>query len=144
MIENPVVTEDLILTKVTAKSFERGRDYYESGMVESVTQRGNRLFADVLGSEWEPYHVGVTLQDGDFRASCICPYDWEGYCKHIVAVLLTWIHDRDLIAVRAPVEDLVSKLDVDKLKALILQMVESEPGLAETIDEVCRQVAPTS
>ena len=42
MIENPVVTEDLILTKVTAKSFERGRDYYESGMVESGDSAGKQ------------------------------------------------------------------------------------------------------
>ena len=109
-----------------------------------MTQRGNRLFSDVLGSEWEPYNVGVTLEERDFRASCTCPYDWEGYCKHIVAVLLTWIHDRDLVAVRAPVEELVSKLDVDELKALVLQMVESAPELAEAIEEFCRQVAPTS
>ena len=109
-----------------------------------MTQRGNRLFSDVLGSEWEPYNVGVTFEERDFRASCTCPYDWEGYCKHIVAVLLTCIHDRDLVAVRAPVEELVSKLDVDELKALVLQMVESAPELAEAIEEFCRQVAPTS
>ena len=141
---NPFVTEELILRKVTEKSFERGRDYYESGMVESVTQRGNRLFADVLGSECEPYNVGITLEERDFRASCTCPYDWEGYCKHIVAVLLTWIRDRELVAVRLPVEDLLSKLDPDELRTLVLELVESGPALAETVDEFCRQVAPTA
>ncbi len=74
MPTEPVINEDDILTKVTQSSFERGRDYYESEMVESAIQRGNRLFAEVLGSEWEPYRVGVALQEDDFSASCTCPY----------------------------------------------------------------------
>lgn len=138
------VTEGLILSKVTEKSFERGRDYYESGMVESVVRRGSRLFAEVLGSEEDPYHVGVAFQEDDFRASCTCPYDWEGYCKHVVAVLLTWIHDRDLIYVRAPIDDLLAKLDADKLRALIFRMVETDAGLSETIDEFCGQAVAVS
>ncbi len=138
------VAEDLILDKATEKSFERGKEYYYSGMVESVVQRGNRLFAEVLGSEEDPYHVGIAFQEGDCDASCTCPYDWGGYCKHIVAVLLTWIHDRDLIAARAPIEELLDKLDGNKLKDLILRMVECDPGLSETIDEFCHKAVPVS
>lgn len=144
MSTNLLLTEELILTKVTEKSFERGEDYYDSGMVESVVRRGSRLFAEVLGSEEDPYHVGVALREGDFEASCTCPYDWGGYCKHIVAVLLTWIHDRDLVAVRAPVEDLLAKLDADKLRALIFRMVEADARLSETIDEFCGQAVAVS
>ena len=142
MSTNPFLTEELILTKVSEKSFERGEEYYDSGMVESVVQRGSRLFAEVLGSEEDPYHVGVAFREGDFDASCTCPYDWGGYCKHIVAVLLMWIHDRDSVAVGIPIEDLLSELDSDKLRVLILQMVENDPGLSETIDEFCHQAAP--
>lgn len=144
MSEALFVTEGLILSKVTEKSFERGQDYYESGMVESVVRRGSRLFAEVLGSEEDPYHVGVAFQEDDFRASCTCPYDWGGYCKHVVAVLLTWIHDRDLIYVRAPIDDLLAKLDADKLRALIFRMVETDAGLSETIDEFCGQAVAVS
>ena len=43
------ITEDDILSMATEKSFERGVDYYDSGLVESVTKRGNRLFAEVQG-----------------------------------------------------------------------------------------------
>jgi uncharacterized Zn finger protein len=134
-----LVSEELILTKATDKSFQRGRGYYDSGMVESVVQRGSRLFAEVLGNEEDLYHVGVTFQDEDFSAFCTCPYDWGGYCKHIVATLLTFVHDRELVTVRAPVEQLLSNLGADDLKALILRMVESEPQLAETIDEMCQE-----
>ena len=138
------VADDLILAKVTEKSFERGKEYYHSGMVESVVRRGNRLFAEVLGSDEDPYNVGVFFQKDDFTASCTCPYDWGGYCKHIVAVLLTWIHDTDLVTVRAPIEELLSKLDAARLQELVFQMVETNPGLSETIDEFCRQTVSAS
>ena len=134
------LNEDLILSKVTEKSFERGEDYYNDGMVESLVRRGSRLFAEVLGSEDDPYHVGVYLQEDDFSASCTCPYDWGGYCKHIVAVCLTWMHDRDAVEARAPIEDLLSKLDVDILKEVILQLVESNPRLSKVIDEFVAKV----
>ena len=135
-----LVTEESILTRVTEKSFERGEDYYDSGMVESVVQRGSRLFAEVLGSEEDPYDVGIAFQHDDFTAFCTCPYDWGGYCKHIVAVLLTWIRDRELITVRQPIEDLLSDMNADSLKALVLHLVEMEPGLSETVDHYCRDL----
>ena len=138
------VTEELILTKVTDKSFERGERYFDDGMVESVVQRGSRLFAEVLGSEEDPYDVGIAFRGDGFSASCTCLYDWEGYCKHIVAVLLTWIRDRDVVAVRQPIEDLLSDLNTDGLRALVLELVESEPGLSERIDKFCSQTMAAS
>ena len=138
------ITEDDILSMATEKSFERGVDYYDSGLVESVTKRGNRLFAEVQGSEWEPYSVGVTLQEDDFTASCTCPYDWGGYCKHIVAALLTFVHDRDRVKVSAPIEDLLSKLNADELRALVKNMIEADPKLTEVLDCFCAQAVPTN
>ena len=139
MTSIPTITESHILEKVTEKSFERGMDYYHSGMVESVVQRGDRLFADVLGSEWDPYQVGIALRDGDFRASCTCPYDWGGYCKHVVAVMLTFVHDKGLIASRQPIEELLSKLHAGELRGIILRMIESDPRLADVVDSFCSQ-----
>ena len=142
MSSNPFVTEELIHTKVTEKSFERGEEYYDMGVVESVVRRGNRLFAEVLGSEEAPYDVGIWFREGDFDASCTCPYDWGGYCKHVVAVLLTWMRDRKLVSGRTPVEDMLLTLDTEKLKALILLMVVRNPKLPDIIDEFCHQGAP--
>ena len=138
------MTVDDILKKVTPKTYDRGRGYYDSGMVEEVIQRGDRLFAEVLGNEEDCYQVGVTFERDDFVASCTCPYDWGGYCKHVVAVLLTFMHERELVAVRTPLEDLLSNLDAEILKALVFRMVECDPGLSETIDEFCNRVVPVN
>ena len=137
----PHITEAAIRAKVTAKSFARGEAYYCQGAVESATRRGSQLFAAVQGSEWEPYRVGVAITDGDFTASCTCPYDWEGYCKHIVATLLTYINPDDghsvPIATATPIADLLAGLDAPALRTLVHRLIAADPALADIVDEFC-------
>ena len=136
MTAPPPITEAAIRAKATEKSYERGLDYHDSGMVESLTRRGNRLFAAVQGSECEPYRVGATIAAGDFAATCTCPYDWGGYCKHIAAVALKFINDADAFEDGGePIEDILARLDAERLRALALRMIESHPDLVETLDD---------
>ena len=129
------ITEETIRRKASEKSFERGEGYYRSGMVDYVVRRGDRLFAKVQGSDWDVcYDTGVFLDGDDFTASCTCPYDWGGYCKHIVAVALTFLRDADEIEDLSPLEKKLSKLDADELRALAIRMVETNPRMADVID----------
>lgn len=57
--------------------------------VKNGTRRGQRLTAEVHGSSL--YEVEIDLVTGHLEARCSCPYDWGGYCKHIGAVLYTWV-----------------------------------------------------
>ncbi len=139
----PGMSEDSILTKVSQSSFERGRAYYNSGMIQSVIQRGDWPYVEVSGSEWQPYRVDVSLHEDDFSASCTCPYDWGGYCKHVVAAMLIFIHDNHLDSVRPPSEDLLSKLGASELRALLIRIVDSDPELADLVDWFCAQVWST-
>lgn len=139
MTNLPHITEATIRAKVTEQSYDRGVDYYHAGAVESATLRGNQLFAEVQGSEWDPYQVGVTFTGDDFTASCSCPYDWGGYCKHVVATLLTAGDDDSPIPidVKPPIAELLEGLDAESLRALIHQLVEANPALAEVVDDFC-------
>ena len=130
---------DAIRAKVTEQSYDRGVNYYHASAVESATMRGDQLFATVQGSEWDPYHVIVTFTGDDFTASCTCPYDWGGYCKHVVAVFMT-IDDDDPpipIATKTPVAELVDGLDALALRVLVQRLVDACPALADTVDEFC-------
>ena len=129
------IVEDDILEKFTPKSFERGRDYYDSGMVERAVRRGNRLFAEVQGSSFAPYSVTAILRGRDFEASCDCPYDWGGYCKHIAAMMLSFIHDAGRFEERVPLEDALAPLDADALRALIIRMIVANPYLVDELEE---------
>ncbi len=139
MTNLPHITEDDVRAKVTEQSYDRGVDYYLAGTVESATLRGNQLFAAVQGSEWDPYQVGITFSGDDFFASCTCPYDWGGYCKHVVAALLTVSDDNSPIpvAVEPPVSDLLDELDADELRGLIRVLVEAAPSLLDIVDAFC-------
>ncbi len=141
MSAEPRITQDQILAKVTKSSFERGDAYFAQGLVESMIRRGNRLFAEVQGSEFKPYEVGVALKGDDFTAACSCPYDWEGYCKHIVAALLTYMSGIGVnggdIETGTPIEDLLTDMSADDLRTLALLLVDSDPRLVEVVDEFC-------
>ena len=139
MTDLPRIPTDAILAKVAGQSYERGVDYYDASAVETATLRGDQLFATVQGSEWDPYGVVVTFNGDDFTASCTCPYDWGGYCKHVVAVLLTVDDDDPSIPVasKTAVAELVDGLDAPTLRALVQRLVEACPSLADAVDEFC-------
>ena len=129
------IGEDDILEKFTPTSFDRGRDYYDSGMVERAVRRGNRLFAEVQGSSFAPYSVTAILRGRDFEASCDCPYDWGGYCKHIAAMMLSFIYDEGRFEERVPLEDALAGMDADDLRALIIRMIVANPYLMDELEE---------
>ena len=131
----PRLTDSLIRQYTTPQSYQRGVDYYERGAVLSVVRRGQEILAEVEGSQYTPYRVGVTFDAGGLRqATCTCPYDWGGWCKHIVATLLTCIHEPETVEERPPIEDLLAGLDRDQLQALVLKLAERQPDLVDFIE----------
>lgn len=129
------VTEAVIRERSSADSFQRGQEYYQQGMVEDLVQRGDVLQAEVEGSAPEPYVVLVTLdEDGVAEARCACPYDWGGWCKHIVATLLAALHTPRAIEQRPPLRDLLAGVDRDGLQTLLLTLVDREPHLGDLLE----------
>ena len=136
MNDFPKVTEAIIRQRSKVTSFERGQEYYESGAVLSEKIRGNQIFAEVEGSSYEPYQVSVRLNESGITSTqCSCPYDLGGDCKHIVAVLLSYIHSPKDIKVQPTVEELISKLNRDELYELVIELVNHNPDLADIIEE---------
>ena len=117
------------------ESFSRGRQYYRDGAVGEIVRRGGEVSAAVEGSEIDPYNVTVRLSDsGVADARCTCPYDWGGYCKHIVAVLLKLAEHSDQIVERPTIADLLSNLDKERLFALIARRLDVDDSLASWIE----------
>jgi uncharacterized Zn finger protein len=99
-------------------------------------QRGNELhgFCEA-SSQPEPYHVRVTLGDqGVIEASCTCQYDFGGDCKHIVALLLTYLNKPGQFEQRPPIAESLASRDKDSLIALIHKMIDRYPDLEALID----------
>lgn len=61
--------------------------------------------------------------------SCTCPYDWGGYFKHIVALLLTFIQEEEKFLELKDPANLVEPLDRESLIIIISELVNENPDL---------------
>jgi len=131
----PHLAESDIRSLATTQSWTRGEDYYYSNRVESVVWRDGMLTAEVEGSEYEPYIVQIRFDEQEIRSTdCTCPYDWGGDCKHIIATLLYLCRQRDDIAQRPAVADLIGKLNRDQLAGIIVDLSISHPAVVDDIE----------
>jgi SWIM zinc finger len=76
------LTKNWLITNATDTSYSRGRGYESS--VRKLKKEGDTYTAKVDGSE--TYKVEIIESKNGIEADCSCPYDYEGICKHIVAV----------------------------------------------------------
>jgi uncharacterized Zn finger protein len=128
-------SEGLIRQHTSSESFQRGEEYYRDGAVASLVRRGNALEAEVEGSQPIPYRVHAVVDAGGVtEAACTCPYDWGGWCKHIVAALLACAHEPEAIEERPAVETMLADLDREQLQALVVKLADREPALADLIE----------
>jgi uncharacterized Zn finger protein len=127
----------------TDKSFERGEEYYQSGAVTDLCQRGNCLCGEVEGNEAEPYQITIEFDAGGVTgATCTCPYDYEGWCKHIVAVALTAIRKPKNIHQRLSLNELLDRLNHVQTQTLVQELVAKEPDLLNQIDRFVNKISP--
>lgn len=70
-----------------------GWDYYCNGQIIRAAVSGNRLSGTVR-DYLEEYDVVIRVDQHEITTSCTCG-SREGVCKHIVALLYSWIHDKD-------------------------------------------------
>jgi uncharacterized Zn finger protein len=131
----PRLTEAHIRNLASEKSFERGQAYYRDGAVLDPICQESRLRAQCEGSDYEPYQVSATLGKGGIaETSCTCPYDHGGICKHIVALLLTYIHKPQSFRFIPPLGKLLAGRSQEDLIALIGEMIKIEPELLSLVE----------
>jgi len=124
------ITESALKSLSSPESFTRGHELYQSDAVFDSFQQGDILTGKCEGSSAPFYQLRVRLDEGGIQeASCNCPYDWGGYCKHIVALMLTYMHNPDAFIEQKNIKDLLGQLDKDALVHLITKMVDKNPDL---------------
>jgi len=139
----PRLTEAQVRQLGSQQSFERGKSYYRDGAIVEPVRQGLELRAQCEGSEDEPYAVSATLErQGIAAVSCTCPYEWGGACKHIVALLLTYVHEPQAFRVIPPLETLLAKSSREQLIGLIGEMVQREPDLLSVVELAAAATQP--
>ena len=129
------LTEAHIRNLASEPSFERGKAYYLDGAILEPVCQTTELRAQCEGSAYEPYQVSATLgKNGIVETSCTCPYDHGGICKHIVALLLTYVHKPQAFRFIPPLATLLAGRSQKELIVLIGQMIKQEPELLSLVE----------
>jgi uncharacterized Zn finger protein len=77
-----------------ARSFERGEDYFLNGQVKALAEHEQTITAKVHGTH--SYRVELWIEEDDLEYACTCPVGADGeFCKHCVAVGLTWLENME-------------------------------------------------
>ncbi len=129
------VTLAEIRARANTNSFTRGEQYFRQNVISNTTRRGNVIEGDCAGSRSRPYHVQITLdKTGILTTACTCQYSYEGDCKHMVALLLTYLYRPADFDERPTVEDALQKRTKEELIKLIQAMVRHYPDLQALVE----------
>ncbi|MCA1635130.1 MAG: SWIM zinc finger family protein, partial [Acidobacteria bacterium] len=124
------LTEAMIRAGANDKSFQRGRDLYRSSAISNAAIQRHSLSGECEGNESPFYKVRVELDSGGIRSTaCTCPYDFDGYCKHIVALLLVYAQKPKQFTVRREPVELLAGLTREQLLALVTKLLREQPDL---------------
>lgn len=131
------VIENLTETKVKEmagdKIFSRGYDYFVRGNVGEIIKTEKDVRAKVLGRGGTLYSVHIKGKGRRLESSCTCPFG--GFCKHIVAVLLSLVRksaDITQISMKNVGDNLRSK-SKDELVGIILDHASSDTDFMKSL-----------
>lgn len=128
------LTRSQIRSRCTAQSFTRGLEYFHAGAIGNPVLHGGTLSATCQGTELTPYGVTVELMPTTITAtSCSCPYSYEGECKHIIALLLTYIEAPETIYAVDPLLATLAEKPKRSLLHIISELLKRTPSLAPVV-----------
>jgi uncharacterized Zn finger protein len=133
------VTEADLRRFTDASSFGNGKSYHRAGYISRTTLRGALVSGLCQGSSGGPYRVEAELvphhapgREQIVGWGCTCPRG--GFCKHIVALLLTWIATPDRFASRREVAELLAEKSREELLSLLTDILERQPELIDYVE----------
>lgn len=133
----PGLTHAEVKALVDSGTFARGESYVRRGMLSRYTRRGAVISAVSAGSSGWPYDVRATLATSGrtkvLDTRCTCPIG--AYCKHVVALLLTWAGEPEAFVVRPTLAELLAGQDRDGLIAIIEKLAEFHPVIEQAIEQ---------
>lgn len=137
----PAITEQDIRSLIGGASLQRGEKYFRDDRIFDTRRAGMTLKAKCEGSRSSVYRVEVTFNDtGIPDTDCSCPIG--GYCKHVVALLLTWIAQPEKFLEQQDVDTILAQCDKAELIVLIKQMLRREPDLEYLLTTVDKAGTP--
>jgi uncharacterized Zn finger protein len=121
------ITEGALRSRSSPESYSRGQKLVKAGAIFDACRRGSLLIGRCDGNEEAFYEVRLRWADGGIReASCSCPYEYGGYCKHIVALGLAYVRTPNIFLEQKDVKELLEPLGKKELVKLIAGLTERD------------------
>ena len=125
----PTISEDDIRYLVGERSFSLGQEYFRGKAIFNPQRLGMTLKARCQGSSPDAYRVEVTFDStGVASSSCSCPVGYR--CKHIAALLLTWVHRPEEFLEQQEADTLLEQYSKAELITLVKKMLKRQPDFA--------------
>ncbi|MCL4506225.1 MAG: SWIM zinc finger family protein [Chloroflexi bacterium] len=129
------LTEAMIRTGALKESLARGREYYREGAVYDTAISEDILTAKCRGAYAPHYKLRVEFDDaGVSNASCTCAYEYGGYCKHIVALLLAYLNAPASFETQTAPQDLLRELDRDQMVELLTALMRKHEDVRNAVE----------
>lgn len=131
-----VLTKERMLRLADARSWKLGEEYLEAGAVAGLQINEARATAIVRGTK--PYTVRLSVTSrGNLGYECSCPYheDENVFCKHLVALGLTYLRNQFVEEIDVPVGSPMERIQThlgglskeQLVTFLMAQALENEP-----------------
>jgi uncharacterized Zn finger protein len=142
------LSEGEIAALATPKVLARGRALFDDGALEELARNGDEISAVCVGSEDEVYSLSARVAARAVtQTRCSCPYDYEGICKHLVALLLAWAHMPEAFEIVEAKNDKSESALFLELKSreraelahIVCSLVETEPKLRSVVKRLLQK-----
>lgn len=130
-----ILTDASIRAGASEKSYARGQELFRGGAVSRTAVQGSTLTGLCEGTGAPFYKVRAELDAGGVRSAfCTCPYEFGGYCKHVVALLLAYARKPERFAVRKDPAELLADLSREQLLTLVTKLLGEYPELGDIVE----------
>ena len=134
-----ILTKETLREYAGGRSYARGEEYYNEGVVSALTEYNGKITAKVRGSE--DYSVKLWVANDDLHYACSCPFAAEegAFCKHCVAVGLAWLKEKPKSKGQGKgvtikdVEEYLRQQSVQVLVELLMEQVAENERLRERL-----------
>jgi hypothetical protein len=130
MSDIPAITEADIERQIGGRSFGLGQGYAADDAIFDARRQGLTLKAHCRGTSGGPYRVEATLAAGGIASAfCSCPVGAAGTCKHVAALLLTWLDRPEEFTELEDIDTALGRRSKAELIVLVKQMLLQQPEL---------------
>jgi non-specific serine/threonine protein kinase len=107
------ISESLIRSIASEESIRKALRFYQRGFV--TIKHAEHDFVQAVVKSGAVYDVELQKRNGTIETSCTCPFDWDGECKHVVAVMMALLYGQQHAGPERHAHHLGWRLAIDRL-----------------------------